>query len=46
MAARVTNLFFTHAGAPVGGGMTANGVINHDVDVGLRVEGLRLPNAV
>jgi hypothetical protein len=45
-APRVTNLFFTHAGAPVGCGMTANRVISHDVDVALRVGDRRVPNAV
>jgi hypothetical protein len=46
MAARVIKLFLTHAGTPVGCGMTANHVISEDVDVALTVEGFRLPNAV
>ena len=46
MAARVTKLFLSRAGTPVGCGMTANHVISEDVDVALRVEGFRLPNVV
>jgi len=36
MAAQVTNLFFTHAGAPLGCDMTAN-----RAEVALRVEGFQ-----